>query len=112
MSEAAAHASDRSATWDIYERITQAVYDAIEEVNESPGLVEPLEKSPDTVLIGEGRLDSLCLLTFLTTLEENLQRTLGASISVIDLLTEDFGHCTVGRLTNRISEWIDSHARG
>jgi len=111
MSEAAAHARDRSATWDTQERIVQAVYDAIDEVNESPCIVEPLEKSPDTVLIGDGRLDSLAFVTFVTSLEENLQRTLGAPVSVIDLVTEDLEYCTVGRLASRISQWIDSHAR-
>ena len=110
MTEAAGHAIDPSASVERYDRVTQAVYDAIDEVNESPGLAEPLEKSPESVLIG--CLDSLSFVTFLTSLEENLQRTLGATISVVDLLVDDLEHCTVGMLTDRIADWIDSSGRG
>ncbi len=112
MSEAIADASDRPATFDLDERILQTVYEAIDEVNESPCIVEPLEKSPDTVLIGDGRLDSLGFVTLLTSLEENLQQMLGATINVIDLVAGELEHCTVASLTNRIAESIDSHGRG
>jgi acyl carrier protein len=91
------------------ERITQAIYDAIDQVNESPGFVEPVEKAPETVLFGEsGKLDSLSFVTFVTVVEENLQRFSDATISVMDAVGTEPDPCTVATLAKRLAEMLGS----
>lgn len=56
------------------ERITDLIYHAIEEANRATPPEQALEKSPDTILVGEsGRLDSLGFVNLIAILEENIQ---------------------------------------
>jgi acyl carrier protein len=55
------------------ETAVQAIYAAIDELNESGGLPAPLEKTEDTLLFGEGAiLDSLNLVNLVMATEQNL----------------------------------------
>jgi acyl carrier protein len=91
------------------EQITMAVYDAIKEVNRTlePGAL--LQQSPDTVLMGEASgLDSLAVVTLLSAIEENLQRTFNRTISVSDtVLGQASTTWTVAALTDSIAEMMD-----
>ena len=58
-----------------YDKILQAIYEAIREVNELVDPDQKLVESPDTVLIGEdGTLDSLGLVSLATVTDENIER--------------------------------------
>jgi len=92
------------------ERIRRAIDRALDEVGESQGI--EIERSPNAVLLGDGMLDSLGLLTFAASLEESLRRTFGAPVSVIDLLAEEPEHWTTETLADRISELVGTHVRG
>jgi acyl carrier protein len=91
------------------EQITRAVYDAIGEVNRSLEPQPPLEESPETVLMGEESvLDSLGVVTLLSAIEENLQRTFKRTISLNDTLVgQNSGSWTVAALTDSIAELVD-----
>lgn len=70
-----------------YEQITQVIYDAIEEVNQTLAREDRLARAPDTVLVGEpGGFDSLGFVTLAVTIEEQVDRIFGESISVIDII--------------------------
>ncbi len=91
-----------------YEQITQAVYDAIDEVNEMREPDEAIEKSPDTVLIGEsGKLDSLGLVNLAVAVEKNIERGFKETISVMDLVpTAEESAWTVAGLAKSIAERV------
>ena len=88
------------------------IYDAIEEINQTAPLEQALEKSPDTVLVGEsGRLDSLGFVNLIAILEENIQSSYGKQISLIDIMTWDSGRpWTVGALANCIAGVLEGVA--
>jgi acyl carrier protein len=67
------------------ERILQAIYRAVDEVNESLPAQRRLAKSPDTVLFGRaGTLDSLGLVNLIVAAEREVQEEFGASIALAD----------------------------
>ncbi|MBI4552881.1 MAG: hypothetical protein HY710_11510 [Candidatus Latescibacteria bacterium] len=92
-----------------HERLTQAVYNAIDEVNERLEPDEALDRSPDTVLIGEhGTLDSAGFVTFIAAVEEQVERTFRITINVIDVVTAgEPGQWTVAMLTARLADLVD-----
>ena len=91
-----------------YERVSQLVYDAIDGVNQMLGPAKVLEKSPDTVLIGErGKLDSLGFVNLCLCVEEKVERDLRRSISMVDFLnTTDNGSGTVSDLTKYVTRLL------
>jgi acyl carrier protein len=94
-------------------QIIQAIYDAISEVNKSRGPEQLLERSPDTVLIGEGKLDSLQFLNLTIAVEEKIEQMFKKTISVTDaaLLGDEVEPLTVVALANRIESLMGSAAR-
>jgi acyl carrier protein len=89
-------------------QIIQAIYDAIDDVNRS---LEPelmLERSPDTVLLGDGKIDSLQFLNFTVAIEESIERMFKKTISVIEaaLLGAESDPLTVSALANRIENLL------
>ena len=67
------------------EKVLQAVFEAIDEINEQRPEKEPLIKSADTVLFGEsGTLDSLELVNLIVTVEQCLEDAFGASLALAD----------------------------
>jgi acyl carrier protein len=84
---------------DVHERALAAVCAALGEVDAGRAVPGP---APETVLLGDGGLDSLAFVTFAVALEERLQRT-GWTVSVIDLVSQDTGSCTVDGLAGRIA---------
>ena len=95
------------------EQVTQAVYESIDEINRMPGIRRSLEKSPDTILIGDGgQLDSIVFVAFISVIEERFERLFKQSITVLDLFTEEMEtSCTVTDLVRRLVEMVDgAHA--
>ena len=67
------------------EKVLQAIFDAIDEINEQRPEEQRLEKSADTVLFGEsGTLDSLGLVNFIVAVEQRLEDVFGASLALAD----------------------------
>jgi acyl carrier protein len=95
------------------EPITQLIYRAIEEVNQTMPLEQALERSADTVLIGEsGKLDSLGFVNLVATLEDKIESLCGRQISLIDIMTGDRDpQWTVGALANCLAGLFDGVER-
>lgn len=67
------------------EKVLQAIFDAMDEVNEQRPEDQRLEKSADTVLFGEsGMLDSLGLVNLIVGVEQRLEEDFGASVTLAD----------------------------
>ncbi|MHC4548839.1 MAG: hypothetical protein ACYTEZ_08670 [Planctomycetota bacterium] len=90
------------------EQITQAIYDAIGELNEALGPDQALAKSPDTVLIGESStLDSLGIVTLITSVEERVERTFNHTLSLMDVIVRvDANPWTVSSMAKCIEEMV------
>ena len=66
------------------ERITQAVYKAIDEVNKMLPAKLRLDKTLDTVILGEkGKLDSLGFVNLIVATEMKIEEDTGVAISLI-----------------------------
>ena len=67
------------------ERIMQAIFGAMEDVNSQLPPEQQLEKSKDTVLFGKsGKLDSLALVTLIVAIEEKIEQELETKITLAD----------------------------
>lgn len=67
------------------EKAMQAVTEAIDELNEQLTKEEKLKKSPDTALFGSGgSLDSLGLVSLITTVEQKIEEKFGVSVTLLD----------------------------
>ena len=88
------------------EQIMQMIYEAIDEVNEEADAEGVIEKSPDTVLIGESaQLDSMGFVTFIATVEDGIAESFGAQIELMDIVEEE-GEWTVTALTKYLADAI------
>lgn len=66
-------------------RILEAIYRAVDEINEHLPKVRILDKSPDTVLFGSsGKLDSLGLVGLIVAVEQNIQEDFRTAITLAD----------------------------
>ena len=85
--------------------ITQAIFEAIDDLNETLELGRPVAKSENTVIFGVGtQLESLHLVTLLTAIEENIERCGLGEINLMDLLPTDDRPVTVTSLARTIAE--------
>ncbi len=67
------------------EQILQAIYTAIDEVNEQLPSGAQLAKSPDSILFGQsGALDSLGLVSLIVAVEQSVENELGATVTLAD----------------------------
>ena len=67
------------------EKVMQSVFDAIDELNGQFPKEERIEKSIDSVLFGgEGTLDSLGLISLVTTVEQKVEEDLGITVTLLD----------------------------
>ncbi len=95
---------------DVHEQIIQAIYDAITEVNEMLEPGKALEKSPDTVVMGKSaKLDSMGFVTLITSVEENVERTLNETISLMDVVGDaaESSRWTVADFAKGIAELVN-----
>ena len=91
------------------EEILQFIYDGIDEVNASPETQEAIEKSPDTILIGEGgNLDSLGFVTLAGEIERHVERKFKKAISVMEVVeVVDEAPFTIARFADFIDGLIE-----
>ncbi len=67
------------------ERITTAVYSAVDELNSQLPKGAQIEKSPDAPLYGTGgKLESLDFVTFIMEVEERIKSEFGVDITITD----------------------------
>lgn len=65
------------------QRVTQAIYRAVDEINESRVAGQRLEKRPDTPLWDKSsRLDSLGLVSFIVATEMSLEEEFGVPVNL------------------------------
>ena len=96
-----------------YEQVVQLIYDAIGEINRTLDSHKTLERLPETVLLGNGKLDSLEFLNFTIAVEERVEQIFHKAISVIDtaLLADESDQLTVAILAGRIAALVNNEAR-
>lgn len=91
------------------ERVVQAIFSAVDEVNEQLLKEEQLKKSIDTVLFGRsGKLDSLGLVTLIVAIEQKIEEQFGVTITIADdkaMSQKDSPFKTIGTLVDYIS-WL------
>ncbi|AMY12967.1 hypothetical protein LuPra_06253 [Luteitalea pratensis] len=85
------------------EQCTNLVYECLDAMNELLVRDTPLGKAPDTVLIGDGGLDSLALVNFIGMLEDSLDARLHCNVVLAD---EDVPFATVGELVDLIHRHV------
>lgn len=88
------------------ELIRKSVFDAIDDVNELLSEEYKLQKSSETVLLGEsGGLDSIELVNFIVAVEEHINSNLGINISLVDEIANSDGALrTVETFINYVTE--------
>lgn len=93
------------------EKIIQAVIEAIDELNKQLPKEEKLEKSVDTVLFGnEGSLDSLRLVSLVTTVEQKIEENFGITVTLLDdisALENDNPFVTVSSLAAYVTSILE-----
>ena len=98
------------------DKILKSIYDAIDEVNEQLPEGQTLEKSPNTVLLGEsGKLESIDLVNILVATEENVEETFGIPISITDeraVSEKNSPFTTIETLCNFISNLLIEKSDG
>lgn len=89
------------------DKITEAIYNAIDEVNAEFPADRQLAKSEKTVLFGKsGKLDSLGLVNLIVATEQQLEEVFGVSLTLADekaLSQKKSPFATVGALADYIS---------
>jgi hypothetical protein len=99
-----------------FEKITQLLFDVIEELNQLRPAEEHLEKDLHTPLAGDsGRLDSAALINLIVMAEQKITDELGTPILLTDERTmsevnQVFG--TLGSLAKYIHQLLDENHDG
>ena len=98
------------------DKILQCIYDAVDEVNEQLPGDQTLEKSLDTVLLGEsGKLESIDLVNILVATEENIEEAFDVPVSITDeraVSEKNSPFTTIGTLSDFISNLLKENSNG
>jgi len=96
------------------EKILDAILEAIDDLNGHLPNEQKLEKSVDTTLFGKrGKLDSLGLVSFVTSVEQKIEEKFGVSATLlenIDLLENDNPFETITSLADYIASVLENKA--
>jgi hypothetical protein len=88
--------------------IEELIFEVIDDVNDQLPAEEKLEKSMQTVIVGdEGKLDSLGVINFLVSLEEKVVSSTGKSLALMsdELFAQESGVLhTVSSIKQYISD--------
>ena len=99
-----------------YEKAMQAVTEAIDELNEQLPKEERLQKSVETPLFGSGgKLDSLGLVSLVTTVEQKIDEKFGVTATLLDdvaALESDNPFRTVNSLADYIASILEKKTVG
>jgi acyl carrier protein len=92
------------------ERIVQAIYRAVDELNKQLPKGVHVGKSADSPLYGKsGKLESIDLVTLMIEVEEKIKEEFGIPITVADeraMSQEDSPFLSIGSLTDYIAELL------
>ena len=93
------------------EKVTQSVFDAIDELNGQFPKEERIDKSIDSALFGgEGTLDSLGLISLVTTVEQKIEEDFGITVTLlddIDVLEDENPFETIKTITDYIASILE-----
>lgn len=93
------------------EDILSLVYAAIDEIDPQTGGGQPLQKSPDSRLLGsDSGVDSLTFVNLVVALEEQIQKKFGKSVVLVDednMATEEHPFRTIGTLSDYVERVLD-----
>jgi acyl carrier protein len=93
------------------ERILQAVYRAVDELNKQLPKGVAVNKSPDAVLYGKtGKLESIDVVTLIMEVEDQIKAEIGQSITIADdraMSRENSPFLTVGSLTDYVADLLN-----
>ena len=93
--------------------IIQVIFQAIDELNEQLPKEERLDKSVDMELFGsEGNLDSLRLVSLITSLEQKIDEKLGITVSLFDHLAtseNDNPFTSINSLADFVASILENH---
>ncbi len=96
--------------------VLEIIFATIDEMNETTSADDKLEKSPETHLFGrQGRLDSLGLVNFVVSLEQNIAEEFGVAVTLADekaLSRETSPFLTVDTLSDYIVEQLRQSGNG
>lgn len=96
------------------EKVLQTVMGAIDELNEQLPKEERLEKSVDTPLFGGGgKLDSLGLVSLITTLEQKIEKNFGMTATLLEdiaLLEDENPFENVKSLSDYVASALEKNA--
>jgi acyl carrier protein len=101
--------TNSAASADVEQHVIETIYAALEEIDDGSLPGGPESAGPETVLIGDGGLESLEFVTFAVALEENLLDH-GWAVSVFDLIPRDLESFTVGQFSERIAQALEARA--
>jgi len=92
-----------------YDKIVQLVYEAIADLNRTLEPQNALPLAHDTVLTGEGKLDSLAFLNLAIGIEERVERHFRKTISIMEtaLIADDTESLTVAALAARVAKIVE-----
>ena len=97
-------------------KVTHAVFDAVDEVNQQLPKGRQLEKSVDTVLYGESaELDSLGLINLIVATEQKIEEKIGVTITLADdesMSQKDSPFTSIGNLIDYISLLLERKPSG
>jgi len=95
------------------EKIVQAIFRAVDEVNQGLPEGQRLKKSLDTVLFGRsGVLDSLGLVNLIVAAEEKIEEEFGITITIADeraMSRKNSPFRTIGTLVDYVSSLLEEN---
>lgn len=98
------------------EKVTKAIYGAVDDVNKLLPRQSRLVKSPDSVIIGRsGKLDSLGLVNMIVAVESKIRAEFGISINLAEagVMSQDKGPLrTIGTLANYVTARLEENLNG
>jgi acyl carrier protein len=93
------------------ERVQEAVYRAVDELNKQLPKGISVNKAPDAVLYGKtGKLESIDVVTLIMEVEDQIKAEFGRSITIADdraMSLENSPFLTVGTLTDYVAELLN-----
>jgi acyl carrier protein len=97
-------------------KIFETIYKAFDQVNETLPKDKHIEKSPETVLLGEeGAIDSLGLTMLIVAIEQKIEEEFGVVITLVDASTMSKEHSpfrNVNKLAGHITMLLKEKADG
>jgi acyl carrier protein len=93
------------------EKVQQAVYRAVDELNKQLPKGVSVNKAPDAVLYGKtGKLESIDVVTLIMEVEDQIKAEFGQSITIADdraMSRENSPFLTVGSLTDYVADLLN-----